>query len=312
MRKGEFAAYVKAITPYKGLVEPDLSAVACCCVPFTREYKWECPLGFCLTNPRLRRNYNYTRHPDGQTRTARSENARTQTDRDAQSTARCRHRSSIQRESVLRPEGSPASTVRDAPASCRREHVDSRRGGRLWGLAAHFLSGPGCVQPIWAGRLAAGSTRTKRGPQGQRRSPGLCGTPAGCRSQIDDGSVRRSHSAALRNCGPSAQSRARIGARQKKTAPPDLKSWLAHDAAFAYETLRPRLIDAADQSGAVGRSVLLRHGMLAWARAYQQTPAASPSVGRACVSTIPATVATELVQIMAGLILSNGREACHA
>jgi hypothetical protein len=92
-----------------------------------------------------------------------------------------------------------------------------------------------------------------------------------------------------------------------------VKSSLAHDAVFAYETLRPHLIDSGDQSGAVGRSVLLRHGMLAWARAYEQTPAALPPVGRACVSTIPATVATELVRIMAGLILSgNGREACHA
>jgi hypothetical protein len=91
-----------------------------------------------------------------------------------------------------------------------------------------------------------------------------------------------------------------------------VKPSLAYDAAFAYETLRPHLIDSAEQSGAVGRSVLLRHGMLAWAGAYQQPSVAPPSVGRACASTIPATVATELVQIMAGLILSSGREACHA
>ena len=91
-----------------------------------------------------------------------------------------------------------------------------------------------------------------------------------------------------------------------------MKSSLADDAACAYETLRPHLIDSAQQSGAMGRSVLLRHGMLAWARAYKQSPATSPSLGHPYASTVPAAVVPELVQIMAGLILSPGREACHA
>jgi hypothetical protein len=92
-----------------------------------------------------------------------------------------------------------------------------------------------------------------------------------------------------------------------------VRSPLAHDAASAYETLRPHLIDSADQSGAaIGRSVLLRHGMLAWARAYNQSPATPPSVPRACAPAVPAALAMELVKVMAGLILSNGKDACHA
>jgi len=91
-----------------------------------------------------------------------------------------------------------------------------------------------------------------------------------------------------------------------------VKLSLAHNAAFAYETLRQQLIDSGNDSAAMCRSILLREGMLAWAKAFKPATAALPSVGRPCASTVPPKVATELVQIMAGLILNNGREVCHA
>lgn len=273
------------------------------------------PWRFCLTSFVVRRNYDYIEKScsDGQAWTTRSEDAGAQAHRDAQSTSRYRCRSSVQRESVLRPEGSSASPLRDAPTPCRREHVDSRRRGRFWGLTAHFLSGPSGLQPVWPSGLITESAGAERRPQGHRRSSGLCGKSACGGSQPDDPSVRASRPAALWNYGPSAQPRAGFGAEQKKTTPPDVKSSLAHDVASAYETLRPHLIDSADQSGATtGRSVLLRHGMLAWARAYNQASATLPSVCQPVWSPVPSALAMELVQIMAGLILSNGKDACHA
>ncbi len=270
------------------------------------------PSRFCLTNPHMGRNYNYITgcHSDGQTRTIRSEDAGAQAHRDAQSKARCRHRSSIHGESVLRSEGPSASPLRDAPPPRRREHVDSRRGDRLRRLAANFLSGPRGLQPVWASRLVAESAWTERWTQGHRRSSGPCGKSARGRPPADYRSVRASRPGALRNYGPSAQSGASFGQGQKKTTPSDLKSSLAHDAASSYERLRPQLIDSTDQSGAAtGRSVLLRRGMLAWTRAYGHVPATPTptSVGRGCMSPVPSVIVTELVQIMAGLILSNGK-----
>src|SRR5215471_8130372 len=97
------------------------------------------------------------------------------------------------------------------------------------------------------------------------------------------------------------------GLRPKKTTSPDLMPCLPNDAAAAYETLRLHLIGSADLSGpAMGRVVLLRHGMLAWATTYNQMQASPVSLCQAGGTPAPG-VAMELVQIMAGLILSRER-----
>jgi len=82
--------------------------------------------------------------------------------------------------------------------------------------------------------------------------------------------------------------------------------------AAAYEKLRRHLIDPADQSGsAMGRVVLLRRGMLAWATTYNHVQTSSVSSCQSGGTPVPTgVVANELVQVMAGLILSRRRDIC--
>ena len=93
---------------------------------------------------------------------------------------------------------------------------------------------------------------------------------------------------------------------------PDLKSSIREDALAAYEALRPYFLNPADQLGAtLGAAVLLRHGMLAWARASRPAPACSLSSTPVDRSPLPSEVSRELVQVMAGLILHCGKEFTH-
>jgi len=87
---------------------------------------------------------------------------------------------------------------------------------------------------------------------------------------------------------------------------------VSEGAAEAYEHLRPALLDPSGPQGSVtGRVMLLRHGMLAWARAQDTTPAAplAPrSLGAAARGPVPSDVAPGLVQLMASLILNHHKE----
>ena len=84
-------------------------------------------------------------------------------------------------------------------------------------------------------------------------------------------------------------------------------------AAEAYEGLRSSLLDPAGPTGCVsGRAMLLRHGMLAWAQAWDPAPAAPPvprSLGAAARGPGFSDVTPELVQLIAGLILNHHKGA---
>ena len=161
------------------------------------------------------------------------------------------------------------------------------------------------LRTLWACGLIAQCAGSERWAQGDRRGFGLRGKFAGGRSQPDYRSVCACRSATVWDYNPPAQSGA--GSGQKKTTSPDLMPCLPNDAAAAYETLRLHLIGSADLSGpAMGRVVLLRHGMLAWATTYNQMQASPVSLCQAGGTPAPG-VAMELVQIMAGLILSRER-----
>lgn len=89
---------------------------------------------------------------------------------------------------------------------------------------------------------------------------------------------------------------------------------LPEGTAEAYEALRPSLLEPSAHHGSVTSRVLfLRHGMLAWACerdsvfACTSPPISSQPV--AANSPVPGTVATELVRLMAGLILGTRKEA---
>lgn len=261
----------------------------------------------------MRRNYYYIegrRNPDGQTRTTRPEGGGTQAHRHAQSSPRSRGRSPVQRKPVLRSQGSSPSSLRDAAAAQRRGHVDSRCGCRFWRLSPHLLSGTSGLQSGGPGRLVAQSAWPKGWTQSDGRSSRLHSKLEGDRTWVDHRPVRAGGSGALWNCPPPPKSRAGFGSKQKKTARTDLKFPLLTEASAAYEMLRAHLIDSTDQSGAgAGRVILLRRGMLAWASACNHPPACPALLCPPAGSPVAPNVATELVQFLAGLIFSSGKES---
>jgi hypothetical protein len=91
-----------------------------------------------------------------------------------------------------------------------------------------------------------------------------------------------------------------------------VKESFSGDVATAYEALRPYLLYPADQSGSsFGRAVLLRGGMLAWASACSQLPASAASLHPSAGSAVSSNVEVELVHLMAGLIISSGKDPCY-
>jgi hypothetical protein len=314
MCKAYYAAYVKVNAPYRcGTAHWgyfDTLAIKCYMSALQSYYG----IRFCLTGFILRHIYTYITEEsypdDGQkTHTTRSEDAGVKAYRHAQSTPRNRDRSPVQRKPILRFQGSSPSSLRDAEAAQLRREVDSRCGGRFRGFAAHLLSGTSSLQPIWLGGPVAQSARTKRRAQGNGRSSRLRGKFESCGTWADHCPVRASHPRAVWNLDPSAESRAGSSAGQKKTARPHVNAFLSDDAATAYEALRPYLVDLADQSrSAVGRVVLLRGGMLAWASACRKLPASQDSFHPPARSLVPSDVAVELIHLMAGLILSSGKD----
>ena len=94
---------------------------------------------------------------------------------------------------------------------------------------------------------------------------------------------------------------------------------IAEGAVEAYERLRPHLLEPFDQNGFnPQRVVLLRRGMLSWAR--ERNHWVTSAVARVSNLTSPAggpspafsEFAIELVRLMASLILSGPKEHCYA
>lgn len=315
MCKANYASCVKRISPHRPVARARRNE------EYSSQSRSNCrysprflDLRFCLTFY-MRSNYYYTpeHHPDAQTQPARPEGRRTEGVRHAQPTFGNGDRSAVQTEPLLRSPRSSAGPLRDAATPHRRTDVDSRRSCRFWRFAPHVLSGPRVFPTIGTSRPVAGSARAERWAQAERGCSGLRGQFAGGRSQAHNRSVRESHSRTFCNYRPQTQSRASFGAEQKKTTSADLRSSIPGDAAATYEALRPYLIDSTDQAGATyGPSVLLRHGMLAWASTSQQVPARSVSPSPASGSPAPSEISRELVHVIADLILHHGKDSVYA
>src|SRR5437879_9547406 len=97
----------------------------------------------------------------GQTEKARSENTGVETDWHPQPSPRLCFRHSVQRESILRSQGSSSGPLRDAAPTQRRGSLDRRCGSQVRRFAPHCLSGSGCIPASWPERLLP----THRGPK---------------------------------------------------------------------------------------------------------------------------------------------------
>jgi len=316
MCNDKYAAYVKINAPYE-LQQAHFVYVSTPYCNYVIPIERSCrDLRFCLTNKYMRRSYYYIfceRYPDDQTSAVQRKDTGVEAHGHAQSTPRDCDRSHFQRESILRFQGSSPGSLRDAAAAqCRRE-VRPRCGRSFWGFAAHLLSDASSLQPIRPGRLVAESTRAQRRAQGDSRSPRLCSESEGGSTWVDHGEVCLRHSRTLWNCDPSSHSRASFGAGQKKTTRSDRTLSIPEDAVAVYETLRPHLVGAADYAGsAASRAVLLRRGMLAWACECKQVPASQALLRSQAEWPVSSEVTTELVQLMAGMILGSGKDSRYA
>lgn len=85
------------------------------------------------------------------------------------------------------------------------------------------------------------------------------------------------------------------------------------DTIEAYERLRPHLLELSDQNGSnPDRVILLRRGMLIWTHERNQqmaSTAALPTPISPAVRSSSGEPATELVRLMASLILSGSEGA---
>src|SRR5438128_558995 len=76
-----------------------------------------------------------------------SETAGTQTHRHPEPARDYRNRHFVSRESVLRLQRPPASSLRDAAAPPSGRQFHSRCGHGLWSLSANLLSSANCIRP---------------------------------------------------------------------------------------------------------------------------------------------------------------------
>jgi hypothetical protein len=93
---------------------------------------------------------------------------------------------------------------------------------------------------------------------------------------------------------------------------------ITEGAVEAYERLRPHLLELSDQNGSnPDRVILLRRGMLTWAcernhlMASSSAPVSNP-ISPAVRSPSCGELGTELVRLMASLILSSPKERYYA
>lgn len=81
-------------------------------------------------------------------------------------------------------------------------------------------------------------------------------------------------------------------------------------AAQAYEALRCDLLQPNGCGN--GRAILLRRGLMAWTCERDNAILPIPTPPSASESRLASEVASELIRLMAGLILSRRKECCHA
>jgi len=137
--------------------------------------------------------------------------------RRAPSTPRGRPGSVVCVARLFRSPGSRAGEVRNAPPGRRRGPTRGANSRRVWVLAPDVLSDAGRLQATRDRRPGASETRATRRPQTRRCGDGLCGDAArgGPGAQRTDVVAADSRSVWSRRA--SAESRARLATRGKKT-----------------------------------------------------------------------------------------------
>src|SRR2546422_10133613 len=184
---------------------------------------------------------SYAERSDGQAEKARSENAGTQTDWYPQPSSRLCFRHPVQRESILRPQGSSSGPLRDAAPTQRGGSLDRRCGYQLRHFAPHRLSGSGGIPASWPERPASQAPWAQGRAQAIRRGDRVCADLASCRARLNDRRLYPSRSGKVRDHDSPSQPGAGVG-EQKKTPPSGIRSPIPEGTVEAYERLRRQVV----------------------------------------------------------------------
>ena len=130
-------------------------------------------------------------HGEAKADTARRKGRGSGPRRRAQPAPRSRPRPLVQRQPVLRPQGSRSGPLRDGAPPSGRQPAHQRCRRRLRGLAAHVLQSPECVSRPWPRRSGAAAARTQGWPQDLGRGPRL-------RRRVEGGHAGSHHAAMCR------------------------------------------------------------------------------------------------------------------
>ena len=130
-------------------------------------------------------------HGEAKADTARRKGRGSGARRRAQPTPRSRPRPLVQRQPVLRPQGSRSGPLRDGAPPSGRQSAHQRCRRRLRGFAAHVLQSPECVSRPWPRRSGATAARTQGRPQDLRRGSRL-------RRRVEGGHAGSHHAAICR------------------------------------------------------------------------------------------------------------------
>jgi len=228
----------------------------------------------------------------------------------AQSTSRGRPRSALQRQSVLRSQGSCSGPIRDGATPSERRDRHQRRRRDLRRLPADLLQSAGRVGRPRPRRVSSTTTRPQGRPQNISGSAlirrGGEGSNSGPYVVASDWHDRR---ALWTTCPPT-----KPGARactQKKIAGPSLAA-AGDELINAYERLRAAVLGAEPISSS-GLATMRREGMASWVKAAHETLVLTPSVPALHRPPAPGdAVRNELTLLLASLVVTLRTEATSA
>jgi hypothetical protein len=259
---------------------------------------------------RMRHNNTYTictQLSDGKAEKARPQNTGAQTHRYPELAPRIDFRRLVQREPILRPQGSSPGALRNAAPARRGRKLDRRCGYQLRCFAPHLLSVAGGIPTSGPKRTASQAPWAKGRTQALHQRHRICAELAGHRAGPDDRRLYQSGSGKVWNLSSPPQSGTGVG-EQKKTAQASVSPPISEGAVSAYEGLRRQAVQPDRRiRQSEGFSVLMRCGLAAWAQL-------GPSIASThlpeplCELPVLASPGAELIRLLASLILSTRQE----
>jgi hypothetical protein len=262
----------------------------------------------------MRHNNTYTlctQLSDGKAEKARPQNTGAQTHRYPELAPGIDFRRLVQREPILRPQGSSPGALRNAAPTRRGRKLDRRCGYQVRCFPPDLLSDTGGISSSRPMRTASQAPWTQGRTQAFQQRHRICAELAGHRARPLDRRLYQSSAGKVWNRSSPPQSG--TGIEQKKTSQASLGSAIPEVAVSAYEGLRRQAVQSDGRIGQLkGCGVLMRCGLAAWAQ-LGPSIASTPLPDPLCELPTLASPGAELIRLVASLILSIRQEkSLHA